>query len=379
MVPIVGELARKVGEPAGGWVHWGATTQNIEQTGDVVGLRDVLGIFEAQLCDLLEALASLAERGADMLMAGRTHWQHAVPITFGFKVAGWADVMMRHLERLDQLRPRLLISMTGGAVGNFASLGAIGPDVQAGVARRLGLKPMAVPMRNIADPFAELVLLLALIGASAGQIADEVSRLMGTDFGEVAEDLPEGDVGSSTMPQKRNAKQAAQVVIKSAEIRGLAPVALEAMIQSHEVDGPRFAIMDETVERGSILAGEMLEALLSVVSGLKLFPERMRANLDTSGGLIGAEAVMLSLGKTIGRQEAHEVVHHAAKSIATGETSKGFAELLAEDPHVSAHLSPDQIKVLLDPAQHTGLSSEIARAAALRARETARQHRTASR
>ena len=284
MVPIVADLSRQVGDPAGGWVHWGATSQNIQQTGDVAGLRLALDLLTAQFCDLLDALATLGERSADMLMAGRTHWQHAVPITFGFKVAGWSDVMIRHLERMDQLRPRLLVSMTGGAVGNFASLGAIGPEVQAGVARRLGLVPMAVPLRNIADPFAELVLFLALLAASNGAIADEISRLMGTDFGEVAEDLPEGDVGSSTMPQKRNAKQAAQVVIHSAELRALAPLALDAMIQSHEVDGPRSAIMDHAVEQSTILAGDMLEALLTTITGLKLFPQRMRANLDTSRG-----------------------------------------------------------------------------------------------
>ena len=113
MVPLVRELAQAVGEPDGGWVHWGATTQNIQQTGDVLGIRLAVGVLTNELCDILVALADLGDRGADTIMAGRTHWQQAVPITFGFKVAAWSDVMIRHVERLRQLGPRLFTSMTG--------------------------------------------------------------------------------------------------------------------------------------------------------------------------------------------------------------------------------------------------------------------------
>ncbi|WP_052737696.1 lyase family protein [Bacillus sp. SA1-12] len=208
LMTLVSELSRVVGEPEGGYVHWGATTQNIEQTGDVLGIRSATRILSNQLCDVIEALAVLCEKYADTLMAGRTHWQQAVPITLGFKVATWTDVMIRHLERFEQIKPRLFTSMTGGAAGTFASLGNIGPTVQEGVARRLGLTPMNVPARNIVDHFAEYVMLLGMISATLTSIAEEVSRLMSVEFGEVSESLPEGDIGSSTMPQKRNAKSA---------------------------------------------------------------------------------------------------------------------------------------------------------------------------
>ncbi len=375
MVPLVRELSRVVGEPDGGWVHWGATTQNIQQTGDVIGLRDALAIIGDELCGLLEAMAALGERSAAMLMAGRTHWQHAVPITFGFKVASWADVMIRHLDRLEQLRPRLLTAMMGGAAGTFASFGDAGPAVQAGVARRFDVAPMAVPARNIADPFAELVLVLGMIAASGGAIADEVARLMGSEFGEVSETLPETDVGSSTMPQKRNAKRAMEATTKGAEVRALVPLALEAMIQSHEVDGARSAMMDYAVEQATILTGEVLMALGSAILGLQLFPERMRANLRLSGGMISAEAVMMTLAKTIGRQQAHEVVHHAAGLVATSDGALSFAAVLAEDPTIKAELSPAAIAELLDPARHVGLSEGIARDTAARARGAVARHR----
>ena len=377
MVPLVAELSRVVGEPDGGWVHWGATTQNIQQSGDVVGIRAAVRLLILQLCDLLEGLATLGDRGADAVMAGRTHWQQAVPITFGFKVATWSDVMLRHLERIEQLQPRLFTSMTGGAVGNFASLGEAGPAVQEGVARRLGLVPMAVPARNIVDQFAELVLLLGMTAATAASIAEEISRLMAVEFGEVSESLPAGDVGSSTMPQKRNAKKCGETVIKAAQVRALASLALEAMMQSHEVDGTRSAMMDHAVEQACILGSEVLSALSGVIGGLLLYPERMKSNLALSGGLINAEAVMMKLARTIGRQVAHEVVHQAAYLTATGGQGARFFDALSADPRVTSALKPEELLQLLDPTRYVGLSASIAREASARARAAAVKGRTA--
>lgn len=370
IVPIVEELARAAGD-AGGWVHWGATSQNIQQTGDTLGARLAADALGRQLRVLLGALADLGDKSADMLMAGRTHWQQAVPITFGFKVAAWSDVMLRHHERLLQLRPRLLKDMMGGAVGNFASLGAIGPAVQAGVAQRLGLAPMEVPSRNIVDHFAELVLLLGMIAASALAVAEEVSRLMAAEFREVSEHLPEGDVGSSTMPQKRNAKRCIQIVAKAAEIRAMGPMALDAMVQSHEVDGGRSAMMDRAVEQACVLTHDVLRELLAVVSELELYPDRMRENLKLTQGLISAEAVMMSLAEKIGRQAAHDIVHHAAHAVSTSGDGRDFAAVLTADKTLAMHLSSGDIQKLLDPVGHAGLSAEIARAAAARARAVA--------
>jgi len=367
MMPIVEELARAAGEPAGGWVHWGATSQNIEQTGLVLAIRQALGIVGGLLNATLEHLADLAERSGEVLMAGRTHWQHAVPITFGFKVATWADPLLRHRERLTQVRPRLLIAMTGGAVGNFASLGDIGPAVQAGVARRLGLAPMLLPARNLADPFAELVLVLGLLAASGGAIGDEIARLMAPEFGELAENLPDGDIGSSTMPQKRNAKKAMLVATRSAEIRALAPLALDSVLQSHEVDGARYAMLEGAVERSLMLTGDLLEALRDLVGGLQFFPARMRQNLDLTQGLISAEAVMLALGRVIGRQAAHDVVHQA--SLAVAERGGRFLTVLAADPRVTEHLTAPELAALLDPSNHAGLSALLARETAARVRQ----------
>ena len=146
IVPLVWELSRVAGEPHGGWVHWGATTQNITQTGDLLVLRQAHGIFLKLIADALEAAASLAERGADMPIPGRTHGQHALPATFGYKVAVWVDELIRHTERLKQVAPRLFVAMLGGGAGTYASLGEMGPKVQAGIGKpsRLRLDDRAV-------------------------------------------------------------------------------------------------------------------------------------------------------------------------------------------------------------------------------------------
>ena len=369
IVPLVWELSRVVGEPHGGWVHWGATTQNITQTGDLLVLRQAHAIFLAQIRDALAAMADLAERGAEMALPGRTHGQHAVPATFGFKVAVWIDELLRHVERFEQAAPRLFVSMLGGGAGTFASLGAQGPAVQAGIAKHLGLADMGIPSRAIADHLAENICLLGLLAATCGKIGREIYTLMKTEYGEVEEPVPPGTVGSSTMPQKRNPKLCQDIVAAAAEIRSIVPLALESMYTEHEADRTTSLIMDDAEARACVTTGDMLARLVAVVRGLKLNPERMRANLDLSGGLIMAEAVMLNLGSRLGRQHAHDVVYDAAQAAVV--EGKSFSALLAADPRISAHLDRKAIQALLDPTAYTGLCATMARQAAMRARAAA--------
>jgi 3-carboxy-cis,cis-muconate cycloisomerase len=369
IVPLVWELSRVVGEEHGGWVHWGATTQNIVQTGDLIVMRQAHQIFLRLIGDALLAAADLAETGADMPIAGRTHGQHALPATFGFKAAVWIDELIRHTERLHQAAPRIFVAMLGGGAGTYASLGADGPRVQQGIARRLGFGSMIVPARTIGDHLAENTCLLGLLAATCGKIGREIYTLMKTEFGEVEEPVPPGTVGSSTMPQKRNPKLCQEIIAAAAEVRSTVPIALEAMMIEHEADRTSELMMHSVDARAAIATGDMLSRLVQVLQGLRLDPKRMRANLDLGGGLIMAEAVMLDLGKRIGRQHAHDVVYDAAMEAAT--EGKSFAELLAADKRVSAHLDANAIAALLDPTLYTGLCTEMARDGAQRARTTA--------
>ena len=363
MMPLVTELARAAGEAAGGWVHWGATTQNITQTGDALVLREAHRALLALLGELLSGLAALAERGAELPMAGRTHGQHAVTITFGFKVAGWIDEFARHVTRLRSVEPRVFTAMLGGAVGNFASLGADGPAVQARLAELLDLTPMPVPSRAIGDSLAEYVCVLGLLAGTGGRVAGEVYALMRTDIAEAAEPAPDATIGSSTMPHKSNPQLADDCITLSAEIRALVPLALEGMLRDHEVDAGHTDMTDTAVRRACTAAGSLLVRLIVIVSGLELDAGQMRANLDRTGGLIASEHVMLALGRRIGRQEAHAVVHEAARTAGT----TGFLEALAADPRVAAHFERDELAELLRPEHSLGLSAEIAREAAQRA------------
>ena len=369
LVPLIWELDRVCENGAGGYVHWGATTQNITQTGQLLLLRRAHEIFFAQLASILRAMANLAERTKDMLLPGRTHGQHAVPATFGSKVAVWIDECCRHVERLRGCEGRVFVAMLGGGAGTLASLGEIGLTTQDYMAVRLGMGSMAVPSRTLGDHQAEYVTLLGLLAATCSKIGREIYTLMKQEFGEVEEPVPPGTVGSSTMPQKRNPKLAQDIVAAAAEVRALVPLALEAMQTEHEADRTTSMMMDRAVTQTCMLTGDILQRLDVVLSGLQVFPERMRRNLDLSSGLIMAESLMLELGKQIGRQRAHDVVYDAAQAAAT--EGSAFRELLAEDERVAAYLTPAQIDALLDPARYIGLCPQFAERGAVRAREVA--------
>ena len=376
LVPLVWELDRVCDGDAGGYVHWGATTQNITQTGQLLLLRRVHEIFLEQLASLLLPLADLAERTESALLPGRTHGQHAVPATFGFKVAVWIDELCRHVERLRGCEGRVFVAMLGGGAGTLASLGELGMATQERMAAYLGMGSMRVPARTIGDHLAEYVTLLGMLAATCSKMAREVYTLMKQEFGELEEPVPEGTVGSSTMPQKRNPKLSQDVVAGAAEIRALVPLALEAMQTEHEADRTTSVMMNRALNDACVLTGDILQRLIALFSGIQVFPDRMRRNLDLSGGLIMAEAVMLELGKQIGRQRAHDAVYDAAQ--ASVVEARPFRETLAEVGEVSAGLSADQLDGLLDPAHYTGMCGRFARQGAELAREVARRIRDPS-
>src|SRR5712692_8625844 len=342
LVPLIWELDRVCEGDAGGYAHWGATTQNITQTGQLLLVRRAHGVFLRQL---------------------------AAPATFGFKVAVWIDELCRHVERLRGCEGRVFVAMLGGGAGTMASLGPIGPATQEKMAARLGMRPMPMPARTIGDHQAEYVMLLGLLASTGSKIGREIYTLMKQEFGEVEEPVPPGTVGSSTMPQKRNPKLSQDIIAAAAQVRALVPLALDAMQTEHEADRTTSIMMGRALTQACELTGDMLQSFIVLFDGLQVFPQRMRQNLDLSGGLIMAEALMLELGKQIGRQRAHDAVYEAAQASVT--QSRPFRETLAKDPHVSAGLTPSQIDALLDPARYTGLCRQFAERGAATAREIA--------
>ena len=368
-MPLIWELDRVCDGDAGGYAHWGATTQNITQTGKLIQLRKAHRIYLSQLARILTLFAELAERTKDYAMPGRTHGQHAVPSTFGLKVAVWIDELIRHVERLRGCEDRVFVAMLGGGAGTLGSLGPIGLDVQERMAKELDMRPMAMPSRTTADHLGEYVALLGMLAATCSKIGREMYTLMKQEFGEVEEPVPPGTVGSSTMPQKRNPKLGQDIVAAAAQIRTMVPLALESMMTEHEADRTTSVTMDRALTQAAVQTGDMLQYMIELFSGIQVFPERMRSNLDLSGGLIMSEALMLELGRRIGRQRAHDAIYDAAQaSVVEG---KPFTETLTEVEEVRENMTAEQIETLLDPTQYTGASALMAERFAERAREVA--------
>ena len=351
LVPAIRLLAARCGE-AGAYVHWGATTQDIMDTGLILQLRDALDLLQADMRALRDSWRDLAVCYRDTPMIGRTHGQHAPPITFGFKVAIWLAELDRHLDRMTACRPRLLVGQLAGAVGTLASFGQQGMEIQRLMMADLGLGAPAICWHTARDGLAELVGILGMLCATLAKVALEVIHLQQTEVAEVEEPFVWGKVGSSTMPHKRNPMMCELIVALGRIVRQDATLALDTMVQEHERDMGAWQAEWEYVPRACLLTASALAHSTQVARGLRVDSQRMRANMDLSGGLAMSEPVMLELGRHIGRQEAHDVVYRI--SMAVAETGGSFLEALRADPAVNGHLTASQIDTLLEPERYLG-------------------------
>lgn len=354
LVPLIWQLASLCDGDAGGYVHWGATTQDVTDTGLVLQVKEAHAIVLRDLQALADALAGLARRERDTILPGRTHGQHALPITFGFKVAIWLAEVRRHVVRLQELAPRLLVGQFAGAAGTLASLGEVGLEVQERLMAELGLGVPEICWHPARDALAEYVSVLALIAMTMSKIAHEVILLQKSEVAELEEPYVRGKVGSSTMPHKRNPMICEGIIAEARLVRGIQGTILAAMESEHERDWSAVHLEWAGVPEASILAGGAVAHTLRVIEGLIIYPERMRQNVDALHGLILSEAVMLRLGEHLGRQTAHEVVHEA--SMLAYEQQRPLADLLLADPRVTKHLTAAEIEDLMRPEAYTGLS-----------------------
>ena len=357
--PILGlvkQLSAKLGE-AGRYVHWGATTQDIMDTAVVLQLREALALVERDLAAVSAALAGLAQRHRDTPMAGRTHLQQALPVTFGYKVAIWLSMIERHRERLHQLRPRVLVAQFGGAAGTLASLGDKGLEVRRAYAEELALAEPDITWHVARDGLVEAVQLLGLITGSLGKIGFDVMLMMATEIGEVFEPFAEHRGASSTMPQKRNPISSELLVANAKAVRQQAGLMLDAMVQDFERASGPWHIEWIALPEGFILAAGALAQAKFMLEGLVVDPERMRRNLEATGGLIVAEAVMMGLAPHMGRQVAHDLVYDACREALAKKAT--LFEILDRLPAVKKALDSAALKRLCDPANYLGASAAM--------------------
>lgn len=355
MVALLNVWKRSLSPQAVDYLHFGVTTVDIYDTVRVLQVRDSLRLMIRDMRQIETALLSLARKHRATVMVGRTLGQHALPLTFGKKVAVWAAQNRRNIERMKALLVRIEhMGVLKGAVGTHLGLGDQGIEVEQQVARLLGLRtPDPTDWHGARDNFAEYGLLLALIAKSYASFGDEVFRLQMTDIFEVQEKLAASNVGSSTMPHKRNPRKSEVLIYHGRTIPRLAEVLLDDVQNDFERDNTSRANL--VVEDITLKAATMMGDMQRLLSRLVVYPQNMLANLQRTDGMIMSQRIMLFLADKIGRDEAETRVRVAAR--AAGESGRPFRTVLQEDEVLRPHLK-GELDALLDPTTYTGLSAE---------------------
>ncbi len=355
-IPLVKALTaqvRTVDAEAARFVHWGATSQDVVDTVMSLLLRRAEPILTSDLARLEKALTSLSERHKGSVMLARTLLQPAPPVTFGLKAAQWLGSIRRGTRRLKKTISAAAVLQFGGASGTLASLGDHGMAVTKALSAELGLgSPPLAPRHTQRDELATLVCVCGVLTGSLGKIARDISLLMQREVGEVAEPGGDGRGGSSTMPNKHNPTACALTLAAATRMPGLVASFLSAMVAEHEraVGGwqAEWPIVADVIQSTGVAIASMAEA----TEGLSIDVDKMRANIDSTSGLIFAERAMMLLGPKLGRDVAHKLLEAATKrSIAEGRT---LAAVLADIPDVIAHLAPVELKQLEVPEQYLG-------------------------
>lgn len=354
-IPLVKALGKQIAATdaeAERYVHLGATSQDVMDSGLVLQLRRALALIESDLAQLGQTLATQAQRYTATPLAGRTWLQHATPVTLGMKIAGWLGAVTRSRQRLAELKPRLLVLQFGGASGTLAALGDQAMPIAQALAEELQLALPEQPWHTQRDRVVEFAAVLGLIAGSLGKLGRDISLLMQTEAGEVFEPSAPGKGGSSTMPHKRNPVGAAVLIGAATRVPGLLSTLFSAMPQEHERSlGLWHAEWETLPEICCLVSGSLQQALL-IAKGLEVDAERMARNLDLTQGLVLAEALSIVLAQRVGRDTAHHLLEQCCKRAVAEQ--RHLRAVLGDEPQVTAELSAAELDHLLDPAHYLG-------------------------
>lgn len=359
-IPLVKALTANVAAAdadAARYVHWGSTSQDVLDTAFVLQLRAAIDLLLADLDRAVAAFAKLADQHRNTAMAGRTLLQHAMPIPFGLKLAEYAAALHRSRLRLRRTRIDISVLQFGGAAGTLASLGDMGLVIAEQVGKILDLQVADAPWHSHRDRFAEVASVFAILTGTCGKIARDVSLMMQTDVAEVFEPAGEGRGGSSTLPHKRNPVASAAALAAATMTPNLAATIFAAQVQDHERGTGPWHAEWPTLPTLQLVTSGALAAIVDIAEGLEVDAVRMRANIDTTHGLIMAEAISMALADKVGKSEAHHIIQ-AASRIAIAE-KKHLRDVLAGDPRVTAHLDAARLVQLFDPMAYQGVSQSL--------------------
>jgi len=357
ILPLVEGIVAACDDGLGEYSHWGATTQDIMDSGLSLQLRDALTLIDDELAAISNILVRLAKKYRDTPLAGRSHLQQALPITFGYKAAVWLSGIERHRTRLSEFRSRATQLQFSGAAGTLASLGDKGLDVQDALADELGLERPEITWHTMRDNVAETTNFLGLLTGTLAKIGTDVLMSMQTEVGEIFEPFAPGRGASSTMPQKRNPVSSELLIVAAKAARQNVAMMLDGMIQDHERASGPWHVEWLALPQTFILTGGALSQAREMLDGLVIDADRMRANLDITNGMIVSEAIMMGLAPYMGRQVAHDIVYDVCRDAMAQD--RPLRELLCELPEITKHLTAEQISDLCDPAGYVGQAGEM--------------------
>ncbi|MBO0472150.1 adenylosuccinate lyase [Enterococcus sp. DIV0840] len=356
-VPFVKVFVQACDEESGKYIHYGSTTQNIQQSAQNIILKQLNQKFLDLTKSILLNLADIAEKNASTVMAGRTHGKHAIPITFGYKVSTWMSEILMSVERLEQLEPRVFTIMMGGAVGAFNSTGKVGLDVQKRVGELLDMDVMMIPSRSINSQKIEYINALALLANNFHKIAEEVFQTSIEEFGEVSENFKKGTIGSSTMPHKINPKLSKGIIANAQKLYSLTQVGYFSSARPFEADSTSNMLFDGLLTDSVELMREIIIRTVDLTKTLNIHNERLYENATINHGIDNSEYIMMKLAEKIGKDQAHEMVYELA--IDAEVNNKKYSEVLLEHELLKSMFSTEELLELLKPENYIGLSKEI--------------------
>ena len=351
---VVSQLNKLCRDRLGEYCHWGATTQDITDTATVLQIREALVLVDDELAAIAQALAKLCREHRLTPVIGRSNLQQAIPVTFGYKMAGLLSAVLRHRERIAQLRERVLVGEFAGAAGTLASLQTGAMETQAGLCAELGLQQPLIAWHTIRDNIAEVGTVLGLIGGTLGKLSMDVKLMMQTEVAEVFEPFHHGRGSSSTMPQKRNPIASCYIHAAISVVRQHAAALMDAMVADHERSTGPWEIEWIVLPEAFCLMAGALKQSRQVLEGLEVDAAAMRRNIEMTQGQVMSEAVMMGLGPYLGREAAHDRVYDICRDAL--KQQRPLLDLLCEDAQIMEHVSRDQLAAMCDPANYLGQS-----------------------